>query len=103
MIQIKTLVSAFVLLFCTTTLYTQKKTMPSKAEAKDKLNTELLSDLRFRTLGPALASGSSADFAVTPQNTSEYYVASAAGGVWKTDNAGTSYMPVFHTSGSVSI
>jgi len=103
MIQIKTLVSAFVLLFCTTTLYAQKKTMPSKAEAKDKLNSELLSDLRFRTLGPALASGRIADFAVNPQNTSEYYVASAAGGVWKTDNAGTTYMPVFDNTGSFSI
>ena len=43
--------------------------------------------LSFRSIGPAVTSGRISDFAVNPANSAEYYVASAAGGVWKTKNA----------------
>ncbi len=62
-----------------------------------------LSGLKFRELGPAITSGRIADFAVNPDNPKEYYVATAAGGVWKTTNAGTTYTPIFDNQGSYSI
>src|SRR5690349_2680109 len=73
---------------------------PAKAEKKDEIS---LSGLKFRAIGPALTSGRIADFAVNPTNTSEYYVAVASGGVWKTVNAGTTYEPIFDSQGSYSI
>jgi photosystem II stability/assembly factor-like uncharacterized protein len=76
------------------------KTSPAKEEKKDELS---LSGLTFRSVGPALTSGRIADFAVNPDNTSEYYVGVASGGVWKTVNAGTTYEPVFDSQASYSV
>ncbi|MEY3243131.1 MAG: hypothetical protein RIR11_4570 [Bacteroidota bacterium] len=59
--------------------------------------------LSFRNIGPAVTSGRISDFAVNPNNSAEYYVASASGGVWKTKNAGTTYEPIFDDQGSYSI
>lgn len=61
------------------------------------------SGLRARALGPALASGRIADIAVNPHDRSEWIIASASGGVWKTTNAGTTFTPVFDGEGSYSI
>lgn len=70
---------------------------------KDPLAGISLSGFKFRNVGPALTSGRIADFAVNPDNPSEFYVAAAAGGVWKTTNAGTTFDPIFDNYGSYSI
>ena len=59
--------------------------------------------LKFRNIGPALTSGRIGDFAVNPDNSSEYYVAAASGGVWKTINKGITFEPIFDSQGSFSI
>ena len=76
----------------------------SKTATKDTLvNSSLVSGLKFRSIGPALTSGRIADFAVNPNNYSEYYVAVASGGIWKTNNNGISFNPVFDSYGAYSI
>lgn len=70
---------------------------------KHYLDTLGLGGLKFRSIGPAVTSGRVSDFAVHPQRSSTYYVASASGGVWKTVNAGTTYEPIFDGQGSYSI
>ena len=72
-------------------------------EEKDKLNSGTISGLKFRSIGPAVASGRIADFAVNPDNPAEYYVGVAAGNVWKTTNSGTTWTPIFDNYGSWSI
>ena len=72
-------------------------------EKKDVLSAETLAGLELRGLGPALMSGRIGDFAVNPGRPSEYYVAVASGGVWKTVNAGTTWTPIFDKEGSYSI
>ncbi|HSR53480.1 MAG TPA: glycosyl hydrolase [Acidobacteriota bacterium] len=59
--------------------------------------------LKFRSIGPALTAGRIADFAVNPDNPAQYYVAVASGGVWKTDNKGITFEPIFDGQGSYSI
>ena len=59
--------------------------------------------LKLRSIGPAIASGRIAAFAVHPKDASTYYVAVASGGLWKTINAGTTWTPVFDNEGSYSI
>ena len=59
--------------------------------------------LSWRSIGPAITGGRISDFAVNPKNSSEYYVAVASGGVWKTTNKGLTYEPVFDGEGSYSI
>ena len=58
---------------------------------KDKLNSATFSGLKFRGIGPAFTSGRIADFTINPKNHSEYYVASASGGLWKTINNGITW------------
>ena len=75
-----------------------------KSEKKDNpYNAALFSNLKFRSIGPAVTSGRVSDFAVNPKNHSEYYVATSSGGVWKTSNRGVTYQPVFDGEGSYSI
>jgi photosystem II stability/assembly factor-like uncharacterized protein len=61
-----------------------------------------LSAFRFRGIGPAFTSGRIGDIAVHPNKTT-WYVAVASGGVWKTENAGTTWSPIFDGQGSYSI
>ncbi|MGK7311288.1 MAG: WD40/YVTN/BNR-like repeat-containing protein [Candidatus Longimicrobiales bacterium M2_2A_002] len=59
--------------------------------------------VQVREIGPALTSGRISDFAVNPDNPSEYYVAVASGNVWKTTNGGVTFEPIFDGYGSYSI
>ncbi len=75
----------------------------SFSQDKSLLKSSTFSAFRFRSIGPAYASGRIADIAVNPDNHSEFYIASASGGVWKTTNAGITFSPIFDRYGSYSI
>lgn len=82
-------------------LHAKKKKAETK---KDSLiNSSLVSGLKFRSIGPATTSGRISDFAVNPNNHSEYYVAVSSGNIFKTMNNGTTWKPVFEKYGSYSI
>jgi len=74
----------------------QKKAEPEK-------KSHPMANLRLRGVGPALVSGRISGLAVHPDDRSKYFVAVASGGVWKTDNAGVTWKPVFDSEGSYSI
>ena len=76
----------------------------SKADnTDDALSSLEISGLSFRCVGPALTSGRISDFAMNPEKPFEYYIAVSSGGVWKTENWGTTYTPIFDSQGSYSI
>jgi len=75
----------------------------SFSQEKSLLKSSTFSAFRFRSIGPAYASGRIADIEVNPKNHSQFYIAAASGGVWKTDNAGISFRPIFDYYGSYSI
>ncbi len=77
--------------------------VPEPATDSTYLKPATYNALRWRSIGPAVTSGRIADFAVHPDNPDEYYVATAAGGVWTTVNHGTTYEPLFDGEGSYSI
>ncbi len=80
------------------------KEKSNKDDEKSKKTYEsIVKGLKFRALGPALTSGRIIDIAVRADQPSEYYVAVASGGVWKTTNAGISYKPIFDQQDSYSI
>lgn len=64
---------------------------------KDLLKSSTFSALKFRSIGPAWNSGRISDFAVNPNNFSEYYVATSSGNLWKTTNAGTTWKAIGDT------
>ncbi len=91
------LIFVFVSFFSGLNLYAQT------ADENSLMKSSSFSAFKFRSIGPAFASGRISDFAVNPQNTSQYYVAVAAGHVWKTENAGITFSPIFDEYGSYSI
>ncbi len=98
-----------VTLFFSLTVSAQKKASPVNDDTKSKetkdplLKTENYSTLSFRSVGPAVTSGRITDIAVNPGNKSEWYIVAAAGGVWKTSNAGVTFQPIFDGQSAYSI
>ena len=80
-------------------LFSQKK----KNNEKSNLENLSISGLKWRSVGPALTSGRISDIAINPNKPFEYYVAVASGGVWKTQNWGVSFEPIFDKESSYSI
>ncbi len=81
----------------------RNKKADAQQQEKSLLNSSLTGALKFRSIGPAIASGRIADFAVNPENPSEYYVGVASGGLWKTTNNGTTFTPIFDSQNVFSI
>jgi len=75
----------------------------SNDEDKGPMTSGTFSGLELRCLGPAGTSGRIGDFAVNPEKPWEYYVAVCSGNVWKTENNGTTWTPIFDDQGSYSI
>jgi photosystem II stability/assembly factor-like uncharacterized protein len=80
----------------------EAKKKKSKIKA-DTIKSSVLGGLKWRNIGPAFSSGRIADFAVNPNNPSEYYVAVASGHVWKTTNNGTTFKPIFDNHGAYAM
>ncbi|MCD6180189.1 MAG: hypothetical protein J7K39_09835 [Bacteroidales bacterium] len=87
-------------LIATPALAAKKK---KEEKPKTALEETSFSGLKWRSIGPAFTSGRISDFAVNPNNPSEYYVAASAGHIWKTVNNGTTWTPVFDKNGAYSI
>ena len=57
----------------------------------------LLKNYRLRNIGPASMGGRLHDIEVSESNPSVIYLGYAVGGIWKSENNGTSFSPVFDT------
>ncbi len=67
------------------------------------LNEASLKGLEWRSVGPSMMAGRIADIAINPKDRNQWYVGVGSGGVWKTDNRGTTWEPVFDSEASYSI
>lgn len=88
----------FIFLFSLTTI-----TIAQEKSEPDSLKNISLAGLSFRSIGPAVTGGRVVDIAVNPYNHSEYYVASGHGSLWKTNNSGVTFSPVFDANKSYAI
>jgi photosystem II stability/assembly factor-like uncharacterized protein len=68
-----------------------------------RMAPDAFKEFGFRSIGPGLTSGRISDVAVDPRNPSVWYVAASVGGLWKTENRGNTFTPVFDTYGSYSL
>ena len=91
------------ILFSLADLNAQTKASATPPPDTSPLSSATFSGLSLRNVGPAVTSGRILDIAVNPENHSEYYLATAGGGVWKTINAGTTFSPLFDGEVSFSI
>ena len=83
-------------------LLAQNRPEPTKADQllqsldrrQEMVAASEFSNLPFENIGPTIMSGRVVDLEVNPDNPTEFYVAYASGGLWHTDNNGTSFTPV---------
>lgn len=109
---------SFILLFFgyllfTSQIYSQKPKPLTKGEerlAQFELYRQMAEsspykDLAWQFVGPVNISGRCTDVEVVTPKGENYtvYVATASGGVWKTENEGTSWEPIFDRAASASI
>ena len=62
----------------------------------------LFNQVEAKNIGPTIMSGRVVDLAVNPKNPTEFYVAYATGGLWYTNNNGTSFLPVMDSAETVN-
>ena len=60
-------------------------------------------NLSFQSVGPRIFNGRVTDIEVNPVDPTEFYVAYASGGLWKTTNNGTSFSPLFDKEDVITI
>lgn len=60
-----------------------------------EIPSEVVSGMEWRSIGPAFMSGRIADIEILPSDPATWYVGVGSGGVWKTENAGTTWKPLF--------
>lgn len=68
---------------------------PRPVTAQDRVDPDLLSAIGAREIGPAGMSGRIAALDILPSDPTRIWVGAATGGVWRSDNGGISFEPVF--------
>ena len=72
---------------------TKSEVMQQSLEKKSQMmQSSLVKNVVFTNIGPTVMSGRVADVAVNPEDTAEFYVGYASGGLWYTKNNGTSFI-----------
>src|SRR5215471_16344601 len=67
------------------------------------LTAEAFKGIEIRSLGPNYTTGRVQDITVDPNHPNVYYVAAAAGGLWKSENRGNTWTPIFDQGGSYNL
>lgn len=73
------------------------------AQSRAALDSATLVGFRWRNVGPANMQGRVTDVEGIPSPSHTFFVASAAGGIWKTTNGGVTFRPVFEKERVVSM
>jgi len=83
---------------------TTGKALQEGFEQKQELNQQsIVKNIPLQNIGPSVMSGRITDFAVNPEDPTEFYAAYATGGLWYTNNNGISFTPVMDNSPSQNI
>ncbi|MEZ4900919.1 MAG: hypothetical protein R2822_03775 [Spirosomataceae bacterium] len=77
--------------------------MAGYALRKKATATSLLNNVKFRNIGPNNMSGRVVDLDVNEANPTQFFVAYASGGLWKTENNGMSFTPLFDNEAAMTI
>lgn len=77
--------------------------MASLAQRKALLDNSLVKQVPFQSIGPTVFSGRVADIEVDPDDPTHFFVAYASGGLWKTENNGQSFTPIFDNEAVMTI
>lgn len=86
-------------------LFCQDFSQPSYTPASERIESfstrkalqenSLVGEVPFRSIGPTVFSGRISDLDVWEKDPSHFYAAYASGGLWKTENNGMTFKPIF--------
>src|SRR5512140_3262390 len=95
--------AAFALLpaFITLNAAQPRSSAPSAPAAK--ITTETVKSLSWRAIGPANMGGRVSEIALVPGKSQSWFVATGTGGLFKTENGGITFKPVFDDQPMLSI
>ena len=90
----------FLLLLASTMSFAQPqpsdsfKIIDAYQQKEELTNSSRVKNIHFRNIGPTIMSGRVVALEVNPKDPTKFYVAYASGGVWYTDNNGTSFRSI---------
>ena len=103
----KKIVSVFAFLFTAFAIAQQPTSsntiQQSLVEKSTATKNSIVKNIAFKNIGPTVMSGRVVDIDVNPNNTTEFYVGYASGGLWYTNNNGTTFTPVLDSSPTQNI
>src|SRR5262249_3553845 len=67
------------------------------------LTSDSIKGLPLRSIGPDITTGRVSDIDIDPKNPNVWYVASASGGLFKTEDRGNHFPPIFDEGGAFSL
>lgn len=73
------------------------------AQDEGNMTSANFSAFELRNIGPAFMSGRISDIDIHPEDPSTWFVSVGSGGVWRTENAGTTWTPLFDAQPVYSI
>ena len=76
---------------------------PLTAQVSTALDSATIAGFPWRPIGPVNMGGRVTDIEAVPSSPSTFYVAAAAGGIWKTISGGTQFFPLFTNEKVVSM
>ncbi len=111
----KGILFCLILIMATGFIFSQGKKVlkPTVTTAEERLKaweqhelmkkTSIFKNLKWRSVGPEFMGGRITDIEVPPGNHFIIYVAVASGNVWKTENNGTTWIPIFESESTFTI
>ena len=97
------MLSLFLVFSCAPRGASAQKTQAAKKKDAGPMSAGTFAGLKLRNIGPAFMSGRIADIAIRPDAPNVWYLAVGSGGVWKTENAGTTWKPLFDGQAAYSV
>lgn len=98
--KLRYLLTSGVMLFAFAKAYSQQPATSVQLQEQaiqqkeQSLQNSIVKNVPFENIGPSIMSGRVVDLAVNPEKSTEFYVGYASGGLWYTDNNGTTFTPV---------
>ncbi|WP_035096345.1 VPS10 domain-containing protein [Aquimarina megaterium] len=105
----KTFTSSLFFFFLSSFIFSQQPATNAELVQKGLLNkkqmekSSLVKHVPFNNIGPTVMSGRVVDVDVNPENTTEFYVGYASGGLWHTVNNGTTFEPVLDSAETINV
>jgi len=82
---------------------TSEDRIKSWERKQESINKSIVRGITFKSIGPSVMSGRVVDVEVDPSDPTHFYVAYASGGLWETENNGTSFTPLFDDQATITI